>query len=85
MKMDIIQIGNSKGIRLPQAVLKQCGIDSQVELEVKDSFIIIKPVKTPRQGWREAFELMHKNNDDQLLISDEISNDSLEDWDESRH
>lgn len=31
MQMDIIKIGNSKGIRLPLAVLKQCGIDSKVK------------------------------------------------------
>ena len=85
MQMDIIKIGNSKGIRLPLAVLKQCGIDSKVELEIKDNCIIIKPVKTPRQGWAEALELMHKNNDDTLLISEEIDNETLEAWDEPKH
>ena len=34
MEMDIIKIGNSKGIRIPHAVLRQCGIDSKVELVV---------------------------------------------------
>ena len=85
MQMDIIKIGNSKGIRLPLAVLKQCGIDSKVELEIKDNCIIIKPVITPRQGWTEAFELMHKNNDDVLLISEEIDNEMLEASDEPKH
>jgi antitoxin MazE len=83
--MDIIKIGNSKGIRLPIAVLKQCGIDSKVELEIKDNYIILKPVKTPRQGWAEAFELMHKNGDDSLLIPEEIDNETLEAWDETTH
>ena len=85
MQMDIVKIGNSKGIRLPLAVLKQCGIDSKVELEIKDNCIIIKPVIAPRQGWAEAFELMHKNNDDSLLISEEIDNETLEAWDEPKH
>ena len=85
MVMDIIKIGNSKGIRLPLAVLKQCGIDTKVELEVKENCIIIKPVKTPRQGWAEAFELMRKNGDDALLIPGEIDGDSLEAWNESKH
>ncbi|WP_006524698.1 AbrB/MazE/SpoVT family DNA-binding domain-containing protein [Desulfoscipio gibsoniae] len=30
MEVDIIEIGNSKGIRLPLAILKQCGIDSNI-------------------------------------------------------
>lgn len=85
MQMDIVKIGNSKGIRLPLAVLKQCGIDSKVELEIKDNCIIIKPVIAPRQGWAEAFELLNNNNDDFLLISEEIDNETLEAWDEPKH
>ncbi|MEW5920493.1 MAG: AbrB/MazE/SpoVT family DNA-binding domain-containing protein [Bacillota bacterium] len=85
MEIDIIKIGNSKGIRFPLAVLKQCGIDSKVELEIKDNCIVIKPVRAPRQGWAEAFEKMHKNGDDSLLIPEELDNETLEDWDESQH
>ncbi|NLK51807.1 MAG: AbrB/MazE/SpoVT family DNA-binding domain-containing protein [Syntrophomonadaceae bacterium] len=85
MEIDIIRIGNSKGIRLPQAILKQCGIESKVQLEIKGNCIIIKPIKTPRQGWAEAFKLMHKDGDDYLLIPEEIDKEALEDWDESQH
>lgn len=85
MQLDIIKIGNSRGIRLPNTVLKECGIDSKVELEIEDNRIILKPVKTPRQGWAEAFEAMHKNNDDVLVIPDEIDIDAVEAWDESKH
>ena len=85
MQMDIIKIGNSRGIRLPLAVLKQCGIDSKVELEIQDNCIIIKPIKNPRQGWAEALERMHQNNDDLPVISDELDRELLEAWDEPKH
>ena len=85
MEIDVIKIGNSKGIRLPLPILKQCGIDSKVELEIEDNRIIIKPVKTPRQGWAEVFELMHKKGDDSLLVEEEIDNDTLEAWDERKN
>lgn len=85
MEIDVIKIGNSKGIRLPLAILKQCGIESKVELEIEDNRIIIKSVKTPRQGWSEAFELMHKKADDSLLVEEEIDNDILEAWDERKN
>jgi|CZCB01.1.fsa_nt_gi antitoxin MazE len=84
MEIDVIKIGNSKGIRLPMAILKQCGIESKVELEIEDNCIIIKPVKTPRQGWAEAFKVMHEKRDDSLLIEEEIDNDLLEAWDERK-
>ena len=32
MKTNIIRIGNSKGIRLPKPILKQCGLDDGVEI-----------------------------------------------------
>lgn len=85
MQLDIVRIGNSKGIRLPLAVLRQCGIDSRIDLEVKDNCIIIKPVKAPRQGWAESFAHMRENNDDVPLIPDEIDDELLEAWDEPEH
>jgi len=82
MEVDVIRIGNSQGIRLPLSILRQCGIGSKVELEIKGNYIILKSLKAPRQGWAEAFKLMHKEGDDSLLVPEEIDNKLLEDWDE---
>lgn len=48
MKISVIQIGNSKGIRIPQSILKQCDIEAEVDLEVQDKSIILKPVYTKK-------------------------------------
>jgi antitoxin MazE len=80
MKLNIITIGNSKGIRIPSAVLKQCNITRELELEVKSNKIILKPVKNqPRNGWNDAFKLMNKRNDDALIIDDALGLDG-ESW-----
>lgn len=55
MRIDIIKIGNSKGIRLPKAVLDQCGFRDQVELDVQDGEVRLRPVRRAREGWDEAF------------------------------
>jgi antitoxin MazE len=50
-----------------------------VELEVDQNQIIIRPVLNPRAGWDEAFDAMTKTNDDVLLDG----NDNLShSWDE---
>jgi len=67
MKASIIQIGNSQGLRIPKPILKQCGFDGEVELEVQDKKLIIKPYASVRNNWEKSFEKMAKNGDDQLL------------------
>ena len=68
MKIDIKKIGNSKVICIPDAVLRQCGIDSAVELVVQDNCIVLKPV-APRRDWGKLFKPGHKNNNNGLRIS----------------
>jgi antitoxin component of MazEF toxin-antitoxin module len=46
MRIPIIDIGNSKGIRIPQAVLKQVMFQGEVELEVNDGRITLRRPKT---------------------------------------
>lgn len=80
MKATIIPIGNSKGIRIPKAILEQCNINKEVSLEVKDNCIIIRPVKEKaRKGWHEYFKKMKENKDDKFIINDQIDLE-MEDW-----
>lgn len=55
MKINVIRVGNSRGIRLPKPVLEQCGIGDQVELSVKGNTVMLSPVNDPRDGWEDAF------------------------------
>lgn len=75
----IIQIGNSKGIRIPSQVLQELNIENQVELIVgeKKDEIILKPVNKIREGWEESFKKMRTANDDTLVIDDSLD---LNDW-----
>lgn len=80
MKAKIVSIGNSKGIRIPKMLLKQFNIHDQVELETEEEGIVIKPAKSkPREGWDNAFKLMHEKLEDALLI-DEKTNFDTEGW-----
>ena len=79
MKTEIIKIGNSKGIRIPAYILKECNITGKISMEVKDGKIIITPLEEPRRGWGKKFEYMKNNGDDKLIISEDIGLDA-EDW-----
>ena len=80
MKLNIIPIGNSKGIRIPSSVLNQCHIKSKVDMLIEDGKIILVPVSIKtRDGWNIKFKDMSKKNDDNLIINDDIDLDSG-DW-----
>ncbi len=67
MKAKVVKIGNSRGIRIPKSILDESGVKNEVELEVKDDKIIIKPAAKKRENWEQAFQKMAKNGDDFLL------------------
>jgi len=75
----IIQIGNSKGIRIPNQILKDMNIENQIELIINDNKdeIILKPVHKIREGWLDSFKKMNSNADDKLIIDDSLD---LKDW-----
>lgn len=58
MKARLVRIGNSRGIRLPKAVIDQVGLEDEVELRVEEQRLIIMPVTRVRAGWAEAIEAM---------------------------
>ena len=79
MRAEIIRIGNSRGLRIPKAVLEQCGMKTIVDLRVKDHSLIITPYEDARAGWEENFKLMAKNKDDTLLDAESLSHPLEED------
>ncbi len=81
MKASIIPIVNSQGIRFPKAVLIQCGLAGEVELEVVGKQLIIRSARCPRQDWDQAFQRMARNGDDQLINLD-MSSKASKSWDE---
>ena len=72
MKIDIVRIGNSRGVRLPKAVLEQCGFGDEADLRVEGGVVVLAPVTHPRAGWAEAFAA---GPDDGELDSDWLNAD----------
>ena len=79
MILPVVRIGNSKGIRLPKAILEQCRITDHVDVEVHKENITLKPHKKSREGWAEQMKKMHQRVEDDLLIPDNVDLD-FEGW-----
>ena len=67
IKVKIIQIGNSKGIRLSKSLIEQYNMKDEVFLEPKKDSIVIRPVEKHRVDWEKSFEKMRLKGDDVLL------------------
>lgn len=80
MELSIINIGNSKGIRLSKTILEKYSISDKIEVILEKGYIILKPKAEPRKGWDKAFKKMHENGDDQLLMNDVFEDENFEEW-----
>lgn len=80
MEIQVVKIGNSKGIRLSKTLLERYNIRDKLEIIFEKGYLILKPVSKPRSGWEEAFKEMHDNEDDQLLFDDVFQDENLEEW-----
>lgn len=78
MQISIVQIGNSKGIRLSKTLLEKYQISDKLELLQEDDHMILKPVVNSRDGWEASFAEMHKNGDDKLLIDSFFEDENLD-------
>ena len=79
MKAQIIQIGNSKGIRIPKAILEEAKVSGEVELEVTTEGILIRNVKQPRGDWDAVFKSL-SDVDDNLAPARTVTDFSKKEW-----
>jgi len=53
----LIKIGNSKGLRLPKAIIEQAQLErKELKIKIVKEGLLIQPVQKPRQGWEDQFK-----------------------------
>ena len=79
MILEIVKIGNSRGIRIPKHILEECEILDSVEAEVRNGVLHLK-VTVPRMNWEKQFinSLKKYAQDDELSSENEINLDMSE-------
>jgi antitoxin MazE len=66
-KARLVRIGNSRGVRLPKAIIAQAGLTDEVELSVRDGGIVIARVTSARSGWADAARQVYQRDEDLLI------------------
>lgn len=77
MKTQIIQIGNSQGIRIPKVLLEESRISGEVDVELHPDGILIRNAQKPRAGWDEAFKTAE---DDDVTADAPASDFDKKEW-----
>ena len=80
MKVELIRVGNSRGIRIPKPIIEQCGFENTVELRVEYDHLVSAPARLPRQGWEDAFLAAGSSAHDELLLDTPSSQFDREEW-----
>lgn len=80
MRSQIIQIGNSQGIRIPKVLLEDSRITGDVDLELHPDGILIRNAQKPRAGWDEAFKSMADEEDDDLTDGSPSADFDKKEW-----
>ena len=80
--LKVVPIGNSKGVRIPSAVLRRQGIESEVECIETLEGVLLRPVKTTELSFEAAFaemardrEVMDEVHDMEGTVSDGLERD----------
>ena len=80
MKAKLVKVGNSQGIRIPKPICEQCGLEDEIEMDVRDGEIVIRPAHRPRHGWDEACATMAEQGDDRPLVAECSTKWDAEEW-----
>jgi antitoxin MazE len=54
MRIQIGPIGNSRGIRIPKALLSELRLEDEVDLSVEGNVLVVRRANRSREGWEEA-------------------------------
>jgi antitoxin MazE len=80
VKTRLVRIGNSRGIRIPKALIEQSGLQDEVEIALKGNSLVIRAASHPREGWAEALEEMARRGDDALLDGELVDEFDQTEW-----
>lgn len=80
--MYLIRIGNSFGVRIPQAIIQQIGFKQDMNLvfKVTEEGLLISPDKHAREGWERKFKSHERKRKKATLVGEFKNEFDEEEW-----
>lgn len=82
-ELKIVQIGNSKGIRLPKSLIDKYGFEDLLQVEEVENGIFLKSKNDEKLSWDATFKEMKAETEDwsdfDYIINDGLEGDGFED------
>ena len=67
IRTKLIRVGNSRGIRIPKAIIEQLELGDDIDIAIDGERLVIQSAPRRRQGWDAAFAAMAEAGDDAML------------------
>ena len=64
VELKVVQIGNSRGVRLPKAVLQRYEIKDALVLEAREDGLLLRGKKDKRLTWEETYRAAAREKED---------------------
>jgi antitoxin MazE len=77
LEAKVVAIGNSRGVRLPMAILARYSIGEAVLLEVREDGVLLRRKEDDRLSWEDTYREMARKRED-FRDLDATSFDGLE-------
>lgn len=81
-ELKIVQIGNSKGIRLPKSIIDKYGFSDSLCVEATEDGIILRSKKGEKLSWDDTYKAMKDENENwddlDIAINDGLEGDDID-------
>lgn len=64
IELKVVQIGNSRGVRLPKSVLDRYAITDALVLEAREEGLLLRNKKDKRLSWDDTYREMASERED---------------------
>ena len=81
-ELKVVAIGNSRGVRLPKAVLDKYAIRDAVVVEEREEGLLLRSKKDKRLSWDETYQEMAREREDWRDLESTVADglDMKEKW-----